>query len=669
MDISGKAIIFGIIFIISFAILAKNLKKIINYIQLAKPENRFDNFWKRIQQTFAIALGQTKLLREPLAGIIHIAIFWGFIVLLLSALESVIQGFFASFSWAFLGPIYTIISLSTDIFCVLVIISVKIAIYRRFIIRVPRLQGDRLEIIDATIVLVSIFIIVSSLLIENSALNSMGQNHTWSFNPISSLISFFIPMSSANIIYEIFWWIHILAIFILMNYLPYSKHFHVYVSVPNVFFSTIGHVNKLKPINFEEENIEKFGVVDFEDLTWKQILDSYACTHCGRCDIVCPANITGKILSPRNIIVEIRKRASDKGPLLLTQKNNKPLTAKGEEILSKKFIGDYENIEALWQCTTCGACMQECPIMIEHVPAIVDMRRSLVMMDANFPTLLQSTFTNLENNSSPWAFPQSARADWTEGTGVKTASENPDFDILFWVGCAGSYDDRTKSTSIAFAKLLQKANINFAILGVEENCTGDTARRTGNEYLADMLIKANIETLKKYNVKKIVAFCPHCFNTLKNEFPEFGGHYQVYHHTQYLNQLINEGKLKIRSKNFQSNSITYHDSCYLGRYNNEYNAPRQIINNIPGLNVIEPEKTRDKGLCCGAGGGQMFMEETAGKRVNIERTEELLKSKPDEIAVNCPFCMTMISDGVKALDSENVKIKDIAEILLDNLDE
>ncbi len=669
MDVSAKTIIFGIIFIASFIILGINLKKIIDFHIIAKRENRFDAIGKRIKQTLIIALAQSKILREPLAGIIHVGIFWGFLVLLLSAIEAVIQGFYNSFSWAFLGPVYTVISFSNDVFCVIIIISVIIALYRRFVLKVKRLQGDKKEKLDAIIVLLSIFIIVSSLLLENAANVANAFVDEWSSKPFANYISTIFTHSTASTYHDIFWWIHIVAILAFMNYLPFSKHFHVYTSVINVFFANIGPVNKLKTINFEDETIEKYGVVDFEDLTWKQILDSYSCTHCGRCDSVCPANITGKVLSPRDIIIQIRNRTNDKGPLLLAQKKNNIPTKESEAIFNKKFIGDYQNIEALWQCTTCGACMQECPIMIEHVPAIIDMRRSLVMMEADFPLLLQTAFSNLENNSTPWAFPQSSRADWIEGTGVKIAAENPNFELLFWVGCAGSYDDRAKKVSVAVAKLLQNANINFAILGTEENCTGDVARRSGNEYLADMLTKMNIETLKKYNVKEIITFCPHCYNTLKNEYPAYGGNYKVYHHSQYLNMLINNGKLKIKKNANNKISISYHDSCYLGRYNDEYKAPREIINSIPTLQILEPKRNRDKGLCCGAGGGQMFMEETQGKRVNIERTEELISSNPNQIAVNCPFCMTMISDGVKTLDRENIKIKDIAELLLDYIEE
>jgi Fe-S oxidoreductase len=495
----------------------------------------------------------------------------------------------------------------------------------------------------------------------------MGKDATWAYRPVAAAIA---PLfgSSPFILHEIAFWIHILLVLAFMNYLPFSKHLHVLTSVPNVFFSNIGPTNKLDKIDFENENLEKFGVADVEDFKWKTLLDGYTCTHCGRCTSVCPANITGKVLDPREIIIQIRERTMDKMPIITKQapSNDEAVFSEQEQqILDKKFVGDYQNIEALWQCTTCGACMQECPVNIEHVPAIVDMRRSLVMMDADFPAELQTTFGNMENNGSPWAFSQAERADWAEGTGIKTAAENPEFDILFWVGCAGSFDDRAKKVSLAFAELMQKAGVNFAILGTEEQCNGDVARRGGNEYLADMMVKANIETLSQYNVKKIVATCPHCFNTFKNEYPIFGANYEVIHHTQYIMQLIKEGKLSLKDNSAAVESLTYHDSCYMGRYNNVYDEPRNSLLHVPGMKIKEVERSKDRGLCCGAGGGQMFMEENQGKRVNIERTEELLSTGAKTIAVNCPFCMTMISDGVKAKDAEDVKVKDVSEIILE----
>ncbi len=679
-----RGIIFTLIFLASIAFLVKNLLRIYSYIKVAQPDDRFSNSAARIKNTIKIAFAQSKILRDKTAGPLHAGIFWGFIVLLFSASEAVIQGVISpSFTWSFLGPIYTVITFSTDLFCAIIIIAILFSFYRRFIAKVPRLQGDADEMKDATIVLGSILTIVTSLLLNNASINAVPfVVHEWAFQPISKIIATFITYDSISSIYEVTWWLHILVIFGFMNYLPYSKHFHVFSSIPNVYFSNIGPTNTLNKIDFEQEGVEKFGVVDIEDLSWKSLHDSYSCTHCGRCTSVCPANTTGKELSPREIMVQIRHRTHEKAPILVRTKAMQELAARQntespevtytdaeQEILNKKFVGDYESVEALWQCTTCGACMQECPIAIEHVPAIVGMRRSLVMMDADFPTLLQGAFANLENNFSPWAFSPHERADWAEGTGVQTVEQNPDFDVLFWVGCAGSFDDRAKKISIAFSKLMQKAEINFAILGTEEKCNGDVARRAGNEYLADMLIKMNIETLTQYNVKKIVTTCPHCFNTFKNEYPQFGMKVEVIHHTEFLNQLIKSGKLKLNKK-AEKFSFTYHDSCYLGRYNEIYDAPREVLNSIPGAKIEETRRNEDRGFCCGAGGAQMFLEETVGKRVNIERTEELLETGAGTIALNCPFCMTMLTDGIKAKEKEeSIKVKDISEILLEYIED
>jgi len=663
-----EKLIFAFLTVLAFGFLFYNLYRFILILKLAKQEKRTDRFWLRLKNLFKIALFQSKILREPFAGVVHVAIFWGFLALLFSASEAVFQGFYPEFSWSFLGWFYTIISFSNDLFCVLVLFAVLFAFLRRFVFRVKRLQGDRREMLDAIVVLGSIFIIVTALLLQNSAKIALYGAEPYSFQPFASLLSSIFSTESSFLFYKIFWWLHILWIYFFMNYIFYSKHFHVYTSIQNVFFREPEYFFKPVRINFEEENLESFGAGDFEQLSWKSIHDSFSCTHCGRCDSVCPANLTGKVLSPRRIIIEIRHRAHEKGIILLKQLKNKSGNPAQEEqeVLEKSFIGDYQNPEALWQCTTCGACMQECPISIEHLHPIIEMRRNQVLMESKFPTLLQNVFSSLENNGAPWQFPQADRAQWAEGLDIKIASENPDFEYLFWVGCAGSYDERAKKISIAFAKILQRAGVNFAILGSEEMCNGDVARRTGNEYLADFLIKTNVETFKRYNVQKILTICPHCYNIFKNEYPDYGFQAEVIHHTQFINELIDKGLIRLRSGN--KLSITYHDSCYLGRYNSIYEPPRSILKSIYDGSFVEVKRKKDKGLCCGAGGGMMFLEETQGKRVNIERTEELLSVNPNTIAANCPFCITMLTDGVKAKEKdEQVQVKDIAEIVLENL--
>lgn len=669
-----KNIAFLVIFVMAALFFAKNVSRLISWLKLGKEDNRFDNIGARIKQTLIVAIAQKKILRDKKAGPIHAGIFWGFLILLFSAANSVLTGFGIINIFNYLGPIYSFITILTDVFIALIILAVSGAIYRRYVLKIERLPKDKDEKIEAFAILLTIFFIVTSLLFENAAMIAMGTHPSWAVNPLASALSTIISPSIAPIIYNVGWWLHIILILAFMNFLPYSKHLHVLTSVLNVFFSNLGPTNKLEDIDFEDETAEKFGVVDIDDLSWKTIMDGYTCTHCGRCTSVCPANQTGKLLDPREIIVQIRNRTEDVAPIMIKQKEATSAgteyqpTEEEQAILDKKLVGDYVKPEALWQCTTCSACMEECPVNIEHVPAIVGMRRSLVMMEADFPQELGGAFNNIENNAAPWAFPQEERADWAEGMDVQEAANKPEFDILFWVGCSGSFDDRSKKITQSFATLMNTAGINFAILGKEESCTGDPARRGGNEYLADSFVKMNIETMGAYNVKKIVTTCPHCFNTLKNEYPEQGGNYEVIHHSEYLEKLIEDGKLPFNHDIKKELSVVMHDSCYLGRLNSNYDSPRNTIKSIPGLTVLEPERNKDKGFCCGAGGARMFMEETEGKHINIERTEELLSTGAKTIALNCPFCMTMINDGVGSTGAENIQVKDISEILLEHIE-
>lgn len=668
-----KNIAFLIIFIGAGLFFAKNVSRLISWLKLGKADNRFDNIGARIKQTLIVAIGQKKILRDKRAGPIHAGIFWGFLILLFSAANSVLTGFGLVNIFNYLGPIYSVITILTDVFIGLIMLAVSGALYRRYIQKIERLPKNKEEKIEAFAILLTIFFIVTSLLFENASMIVMGTHPSWAINPLASALSTIISSSAAPILYNIGWWAHIILILAFMNFLPYSKHLHVLTSVLNVFFSPLGPVNRLERIDFEDETIETYGIVDIPDLSWKSILDGYTCTHCGRCTSVCPANQTGKILDPREIIIQVRNRTEDVAPIMVKQNAAKAAgtvyqpTEDEQTILNKKLVGDYVLPEALWQCTTCNACMEECPVNIEHVPVIVGMRRSLVMMESEFPQELGTTFSNIENNAAPWAFPQEERADWAEGMDVQSAAEKPDFDILFWVGCSGSYDDRSKKITQSFATLMNIAGINFAILGKEESCNGDPARRSGNEYLADSFVKLNIETMSNYNVKKIVTTCPHCFNTLKNEYPDFGGNYEVVHHSDFMEKLIEEGKLPFNHDIKKELSVVFHDSCYLGRFNKTYEAPRNTIKSIPGLTVLEPERNKDKGFCCGAGGARVFMEETEGKHINIERTEQLLSTGAKTIALNCPFCMTMITDGVGSVGAENVQVKDISEILLEHI--
>jgi Fe-S oxidoreductase len=482
--------------------------------------------------------------------------------------------------------------------------------------------------------------------------------------PVSYLLAeIFYSGDTANapLYFEIFWWAHIIVILVFLNYLPYSKHLHVITSIPNTYLANIepDYFN-IKHLNLEDESIETFGAADIEQLSWKQLLDGYTCTECGRCTAVCPASNVGKSLSPRKIIVDIRRRTLDKAPLLVNGVNE-------GEMFEKTLVHDYISDIELWQCTTCAACMQECPVMIEHLDSIVDMRRNLVLTESQFPPELNNVFRSIETNFSPWAFNPADRAEWADGLGIKTMAEDSSGEVLFWVGCAGSYDNRYKKVSRAFASIMQKAGVDFRILGTEEKCNGDTARRLGNEYLAQMMIMQNVELLNGYGVKKIVTACPHCFQSLGREYKQFGGDYQVIHHSRFIEELINSGKLSLE-ENGSADKVTYHDSCYLGRYNNIYDEPRNLLSRTNGENVVEMERNRSKGFCCGAGGGRMFLEDEEGGRINEERTREALETGASTIASACPFCMTMLTDGIKHFEkTEEVAVRDIAELVLEKI--
>ena len=685
-------VVFLFVLVSAIAFFSYNAQRLVRYLRVGLSEDRTNRPLRRLWNVITIGIAQTKILRDPFAGSMHAAVFWGFLVITAGTVEILAHGVFPRFSFADVlpAPLYALFVLSQELFALLVLGAVTVLLYRRLVVKPRRLQGDGVHSRDAIFILSMIAALMVTLLLTFALERNLGDaTLPLAFQPVSFGLAralAWIPPDAAGVIRDVSWWSHALLILVFLNYLPYSKHLHVLVSLPNVFASdTSGpaQVGVMRAMNLEAEGVEQFGAADVNHLSWKSLLDGYSCTECGRCTAACPANITGKVLSPRKIIVNTRQRTMELAPLLAgdVAELRDPALAAGEgadagasnttEILEHRLLDNYITEEELWQCTSCRACVQECPVAIDQLDVINELRRNLVLMESRFPEEVQPAFESMERNGSPWAFKPADRARWAEGLEILTMAElfergeRPD--VLFWVGCMGSFDDRAKKITVAFARILKAAGVRFAILGQEETCNGDPARRMGNEYLYQMLARQNIETLDRYEVRTIVTSCPHCFHQIGNEYPQLGGNYEVIHHSAYIERLLAEGLVPLYTAEGKRLTVAYHDSCYLGRYNDVYDPPRETLRRaLPVVTLLEPKRTRDRGLCCGAGGGRMFMEERQGKRINVERTEELLATGAEALAVACPFCMTMISDGTKALGSP-VPVLDISEVVAGQL--
>ena len=669
-------------------------------------EDRTDRLLDRLKAVWTFAILQKKMHYYPLAGVAHLAIFTGFGVLLLRTVVLWGRGFDPAFNLWVLGPenpLGQLYGLLKDTFALLVLAGVLVFVYFRVIRPQKRmtLSGEGLAILGiiATMMLADIGYDGAALVINAryqefcgaDALAPLcdrarllkaplGPSAPIAFHllePAGSAMSLMLAGAELSTLVTIAtagFWLHSSLVLIFLNILPYSKHFHIITSIPNIFLGDLTPAGRLRPMAKTTEalleRVEKateapdpdagrIGYSRIEHLTWKDLLDLYTCTECGRCTDNCPAAITGKKLSPKHLTLDLR------GELYSLQ--GAVLEAEDGVVHGKNPLPELVDPDVLWACTTCRACEEQCPVGITYVDKIVQMRRNLVMMRGEFPAQLQKPFEGMETNGNPWNLSRLDRASWTEGLEIKRMADHPTAPVLYWVGCAVSYDDRAKKIARATAELLLTAGVDFAILAEEESCTGDPARRAGNEYLFSMLAEANAETLRGYQaqggIRTIVTTCPHCFNTLKNEYPDFDAHFEVVHHTDFLLGLLAEKRL-VPNKAVAA-KVAYHDSCYLGRYNGIYDAPRDILRAIEGVQLFEVEgASRSKGLCCGAGGAQMFMEEQNSDRVNVRRTKQLLATGAETLAVACPFCMTMVTDGLKAeAKEEEVRAMDVVELL------
>lgn len=658
-------IILWLLFILANGVFARRVYQVYRLVNLGRGTLGLDRLPGRIKDVLVKGFGQKLVIREP-SGWFHFMIFWGFWTLTFGTTEGLIRGLFpGEFTFEFLGPIYALMNTGQDFLGALVLFAIGMALYRRFVIKPKRLEGPLSHQLDALVILGLIALLVTAFYGMSVLVVRPG------FMPVTSLlrgifhggeafasIEEAIEAGSAFFALE---WLHNIVVLGFLMYVPYSKHLHVVTALPNLFFrddTTIkGRIEKL---DLEDEDAETFGVITIKDFTAKELLDTMACTECGRCQENCPAYNTGKPLSPKKVVLAIKDHIFDVGPAMLKDPEAEP---------AKALYGDIITEDVLWACTSCRACEEVCPVEIAPMTKLLEIRQARVLMEGDFPHEAQTALRGIEGQGNPWGLAQGDRGKWAKDLDITTMAEKSDVEYLYYVGCAGSYDERYIKVSTALVKILKAADVSFSILGDEETCTGDSAKRIGNEFLAQMMIQSNIETFNNYGVKKVITSCPHCMNTIKNEFPDFQGEYEVISHTELIQELIKDGKIKPDiSALAMTDQVTYHDSCYLGRYNDIFESPRNVLASAVGEDkLVEMDRNKEKSFCCGAGGGRMWMEETIGTSVNGDRAKEALATGAKTIATACPFCMTMLTDGIMAQEVEDVQVRDIAEIVADSI--
>ncbi len=646
-----------------------------NRWRLGQSAARFDRPAERIKLVFKHAVAQQRTARSKFTGLFHRLITSGLVILTIATTVVALDADFGT--TVMRGRFYLYFqSFTVDVFGALVMVGTMMAAARRYLMRPKTLVYTD----EATLILVAIFAIcLQGFLVEGWRI-AVTRDPWAAWSPFGNLVALasraLMTDAQMQAAHWGLWWFHLATVFGFIAWAPYTKMMHVITAPLAIYTANLAPLGaSLKDIDFEKT--ESFGVNALADYTWKDLLDLDACTECGRCTAVCPANTVGKELSPRDIILQLRDlmhaefRISDFGfrndlNRFGNDANESSNNSEQSAMRNSKF-GIIAAVPAtspvsLWQCTTCAACMEACPVFIEQMPKIVDMRRHLVMEEADFPDSMQQAITSLEKRGHPFSGTQATRVDWTQGLGVKHVSEVKDAEVLLWVGCGGALVERNQKVTRATAQLLAKAGVNFAIMGREEKCSGDPARRIGNEFLFETLAKENLENMNKYKVRKIITACPHCFNTFKNEYPRYGGKFEVYHHSEYLADLVSEGKLKPLAES--ERKITFHDPCYLGRQNSVYDAPRTLVRISSRKKPAEMARSREKSFCCGGGGGMSFIEEPPDHRVNQERAREILETGADTVAVGCPFCMTMLEDGINARKgSRDVSVMDVSELL------
>ncbi len=658
------AVVLAVLLATSAALFAVRARFLLALLRSASPVRRSGDVPRRMRNETTIVLGQRKLLQRIGPGLIHAFIFWGFLVLIPTIVIAMIGVIDKHSTFPWLGH-QGWFAFLVDLFAVLVLVGVVAALWIRKVQRPERFEGSHLA--EADLILALIAIIATTLLLWHACRIALGLNE-WpaSSAPLSNLLSrLFAHDGVTRALERGVVWAHVVTILSFLAYLPRSKHLHIATAAFNVWFGRTGPPGRLEPLRFDDPDVPeeeiRFGAGTAGDLTWKQMLDTFSCTECGRCQDACPAFATGKTLSPKLLIMGLRDQVfADGGSLVRGRAGGEgPGRPDGEGAPAlAALVPDAVPEESVWDCVTCGACVQACPVSIEHVDHIVDLRRHLVMVESSFPSEAEPMLRDVERASNPWGKAQSERADWTASLGVRVLEPgDPAPEYLYWVGCATSFDERARRTAQSTAKLLAQAGVDFAILGPREACTGDPARRMGNEYVFQAFAEQNVATLNQAGVTKIIANCPHCFNTLGNEYPDFGGNYEVIHHSELLARLVREGRLAPRRS--EGLSITYHDSCYLARHNDVLAPPRELVAAVG--KPVEMERSGKQTFCCGAGGAHMWMEER-GDAINSERVREAAGTGAQTLAVACPFCTVMLDDGVQSA-GEDLRVVDVATLL------